>query len=319
MIHLLIQLLFIILLSACTHHNKAVHSDRFEMPHRDLGQLQNHGFSALTFEGEDENGNLIFWTTSDRGPNSEGSVDPKSGLLSRIFIYPDFQPHLTRFAFHPEEKSIKYLDHVSLKLPNGSSMTGLPNFPPREGVSGDELPLSTHGSVIPFDRYAMGIDPEGICKVADGFWISDEYGPALLKFGLDGRLKRKLVSEGYYSQDELTKLRKLIGKNVIHQNLPALLLKRQLNRGFEALGCGPKTMYVGLQSPVKQGDLIVPIIEIDLEEEKVSRVLDYKLESKDADKIGDLALYQNQLLVIEQNGKIDGSAIKKIYAVDLRP
>jgi 3-phytase len=175
--------------------------------------------------------------------------------------------------------------------------------------------MAVDGSSLAMDL--MGIDPEGICKVDDGFWVSDEYGPSLLKFNSQGRLLYRFVPKGYYSKSEIKKLNKQLGRGVIKENLPAILLQRQQNRGFETLACGPKKLYVSLQSPIKAGTLQIPILEFDLSRKKVSRVLIHILDSVKADKLGDFTLHNGKLLVIEQNSKVDNQAIKKVYALDL--
>jgi hypothetical protein len=321
---MIIFLLCLTLIAACSHrpelHNSkrlpsSDASQRFEMPERNLGSLLDHGFSGLSFEGKDSEGNLIFWANSDRGPNPDPFVEATTGLMSRIFVIPSFQPHLTRFKFRPSDNTIEFLQTVPLTLPNGKPFSGLPNFLPTSRRIGDELPLSVDGSILPMDL--MGIDPEGICKVDDGFWISDEYGPSLLKFDGQGKLLHRFVPKGYYSKSEIKKLNKLLGRGVIKANLPEILLQRQQNRGFESLACGPEKLYVGLQSPIKAGTLQIPIIEFDLRRKKVSRVLIHILDSVKADKLGDFTLHNDKLLVIEQNSKVDGQAFKKVYALDL--
>ena len=90
---------------------------------------------------------------------------------------------------------MKYLDTILLTGPDGQPTTGLdadalgaasyPGFPP--------LPVATYtgdgfggqgpgGKLVP-------VDNEGLVLASDGsYWISDEYGPYIYHYGIDGRM-----------------------------------------------------------------------------------------------------------------------------------
>ena len=68
-----------------------------------------------------------------------------------------------------------------------------------------------------------GCDPEGVAALADGgFWVSEEYGPSLLRVGADGVVTARWTPQG-------------LALPGAEPRLPAAALRRRLNRGFEGL------------------------------------------------------------------------------------
>lgn len=257
------------------------------------------GLSGLHFE-RSEDDVLIFWSHSDRGPNGEPIEDTQSGLTKRPFLRPDFQPFWVRFSLNRITKEVKILDTVRLTLTNVKMITGLPN------KEGDELPVDVNGKEL--NRDINGIDPEAICFDGTHVWMGEEYGPSILKFNLQGQLMRRYVPKGSYPSAD---------SDLFKRSLPEVLLMRKVNRGFEGLTCKDGKVYGILQSPLPKEGTDVRIFEFDPISEKVEREFLYPVDSKKTDKIGDLAVIGDDLLVLEQNSKIGDKGIHNVYRVNL--
>lgn len=105
------------------------------------------------------------------------------------------KPNATTSAPSGPNIQLTYLDSILFSAPDGTPVTGLdgdasghlsyPGFP--------DLPIATYTG-DGFGRDGPGgvripIDSEGIIFNEDGsFWISDEYGPYIYKFGPDGKM-----------------------------------------------------------------------------------------------------------------------------------
>ncbi len=120
----------------------------------------------------------------------------------------------------------------------------------------------------------------------------------------------------------------LIGTLKPGNGLPKVLENRRLNRGFEGLAISGNKAYVALQSPLdnppSEGEKtskksrIVRIIEVDLEENRTAAQYAYVIESKKTDKIGDLTVESDGvLLVVERDGKSGPESSKKVFRVRL--
>lgn len=258
-----------------------------DFPERNRGDIKLQGFSGLAFVQKigDE---AIFWTHSDRGPNAESYK--RDGVEYRPFVWPDFQPTLTKFKVDLRHGQISYLEEVKLKLPDGRPLSGLPNLAPSRERRG-EVPVRLDGSTLPYDL--MGIDPEGICVQGGHFWLVEEYGPSLLKFRPDGTLVKRFVPQGFAPSYP----------SFVQELFPSEFLRRKENRGFEGLTCSATKLYAVLQSPLPGEGTNIRIVEIDPASETVSRTMNYPLESRQTDKIGDIAIHGNELYLIEQNDK----------------
>jgi hypothetical protein len=107
-----------------------------------------------------------------------------------------------------------------------------------------EIPFDGHGK--PLQQDVHGVDVEAIVRLTDGsFWVSDENGPSLLHLQSDGRVIARYVPEGTEKDYEGARY-EVIG------SLPAILARRQSNRGIEALAISPdeRFLYFILQSPL---------------------------------------------------------------------
>lgn len=290
-------LLILVLLANCGHHptGSSMKLQFFDFPARPEGPVSIEAFSGLTFEGKTPDGDYVFWSHTDRGPNADSDKDN-----NRPFVSPSFQPRLTQFKVNRNSSVASYLRVVPLTLPDGKPMSGLPN------KKTDETPVTLDRQVLPLDP--MGIDPEAICLAGEHIWLAEEYGPSLLKFNRNGQLITR-----YMPQDSFAK-----GKRPpsVKEILPPQLLTRKLNRGFEGMTCLAGKIYAAIQSPLPADGKNILIVEFDPYQERVTRSFYYSLESMDADKIGDLAHHNSKLLVLEQNSKIGSDSFHRIYEID---
>ena len=173
-----------------------------------------------------------FWTVTDRGPNGQIKVD---GKKRRTFPVPGFNPAIVKVRV--SGRSVKVIDALPITTRSGKPVTGLPN---QEGR--DEAPY-TYNAQKPLSYDPNGLDTEGIVRAEDGsFWLVDEYGPSLVHVSARGKVIKRYVPKGL----------KLRGAGYpVSESLPAVLLHRKINRGFEGLALLPKgELVLAVQSPL---------------------------------------------------------------------
>jgi hypothetical protein len=200
-----------------------------------------------------------FWALGDRGP-SVGCDDAEDILevdgkdlcddpdLGRLFLRPGYAPTIFTITLDDAAAAagtFSVTGAIPLKRADGRPATGLPNPLTRAVV---EVPLDGEGRRLAPDP--GGIDPEALVRLADGsFWIGEEYAPSLLQVAPDGTILRRLVPEGMEGD--------LAGAGYpVLGTLPAVLARRQPNRGIEglALGEGGRFLYAAMQSPLANPD-----------------------------------------------------------------
>jgi hypothetical protein len=177
-----------------------------------------------------------FWTVTDRGPNGQIKVD---GTKRRTFPVPGFDPAIVRIRV--SGGTVKVLDAIPITTSSGKAVTGLSNQAGR-----DEAPYSYDASK-PLSYDPNGLDTEGIVRAKDGsFWLVDEYGPSLVHVSARGRVLTRYVPKGLH----------LTGTDYpVVEALPAILLHRKINRGFEGLAQLPGgDLVMALQSPLSLPD-----------------------------------------------------------------
>lgn len=167
------------------------------------------------------------WGLGDRGPNLKIKtamklyglevLKPLRDLKGAKFLpLPGFQPMLAELQVSGDR--VDLIRTVPLRtlagpllgrpLPGGDNAQMEPTF-------------DIHGQ--PLDPTTAGCDPEGLAALADGsFWVSEEYGPSLMKVGADGVVQARWVPAGLDLPNA-------------EARLPAGALRRRLNRGFEGL------------------------------------------------------------------------------------
>lgn len=192
-----------------------------------------------------------FYSVTDRGPNIDcsesnsiigiknfcvdnGKVDDDG----KIFTHPDFRPaiykiHFTTSGVAGVTPGYTILSTTTLKNKNGDPLRGLPN--PLQTTT-TENAYNTNGNKLSFDPDS--VDTEAIVKLSDGtFWLSDEYAPSLIHVAANGRILERLVPQGI--ELDLNQAR-----YNVEGVLPAILRKRALNRGIEALAVSPEEKYL---------------------------------------------------------------------------
>lgn len=284
-----------------------------------------------------------FYALTDRGPNA----DVKNGMENadaKAFPVPTFAPQIGLFEIQ-DDGSIILLKTISLKRPDGSNATGLPN--PNFGAT-NELAYGKNPNADYFDRLLLkdpskpydaktnptltdpyGIDSEGLAVMNDGtFWVSDEYGPHIVHYDADGKELARI--NAFVSNEAGASTYKANGKIIY---LPAEFQKRRPNRGMEGLTVTPDQKYlVGImQSPMENPKAVAKksnltrIVRINLATGDIDQFL-YRLERASDGKVlsdsnsGIVAINDHEFLVIERDSKFpitDATAVKKIYRIDL--
>ncbi|MFI8962430.1 esterase-like activity of phytase family protein [Streptomyces sp. NPDC053493] len=177
-----------------------------------------------------------YWTVTDRGPNGQIAVGKDK---RRTFPVPGFDPAIVKIR--AVGGRLEVLDAVPITTASGAPVTGLPNQPGR-----DEAPY-TYDAATPLPYDPNGLDTEGLVRDRDGsFWLVDEYGPSLVHVSARGRVLARHVPKGLG----------LTGADYpVVESLPALYLKRKVNRGFEGLALLPDgDLVMALQSPLLHPD-----------------------------------------------------------------
>jgi hypothetical protein len=198
----------------------------------------------------------IVYTLSDRGPNIACSeAEAFTGLArnticaedrqGRIYPVPGYSPTLYGVRLLPAEKRFQVFEAIALKTRDGVPLSGLTN--PLAGRT--EQPLDGQGRKLGYD--ASAIDAEGMVRLPDGSaWIGEENGPSLVHVGADGRVLRRVVPAGG-TAGELSAAR-----YEVVEGLPAILARRQSNRGIESLAGTPdgRVLYAVVQNPLANPD-----------------------------------------------------------------
>ncbi|MCQ9133628.1 esterase-like activity of phytase family protein [Streptomyces hilarionis] len=177
-----------------------------------------------------------FWTVTDRGPNGQIKVD---GAKRRTFPVPGFDPAIVRIRV--SGKTVKVLGAIPLTTSSGKPVTGLSNQAGR-----DEAPYS-YDARTPLSYNPNGLDTEGLVRADEGtFWLVDEYGPSLVHVSARGKVLTRYVPAGLH----------LTGADYpVVEALPAVLLHRKTNRGFEGLAQLPGgDLVMAVQSPLSLPD-----------------------------------------------------------------
>ena len=207
------------------------------------------GIGSGAFHHPDDPPNVI-WTVGDRGPNLTcGDLKSIANIElplcrdhrnARIYLAPAYSPSIYRVLLL-DDGTFRVTDVISLKDREGRPLNGMPN-PLRSATT--EIPFDGHGK--PLQQDVHGVDAEGIVRLTDGtFWIADENGPSLLHLQPDGRVIARYVPKGTEAEYEGARYE-------VIASLPAILARRQANRGIEALAISPdeRFLYFMLQSPL---------------------------------------------------------------------
>ena len=307
------------------------------------GFLPSYG-SGLAFKTQRADGTLEFYGLSDRGPNGDGpkvpAIAPATGLSdAKYFPSPSFTPSIGLINVGPAGAVLQ--SSLPLVYSAGLKSSGLSIAPGKVGSSG-EVPLSD-GSRLDAAKANFsdqGLDPEGIAVdvARNALWVSDEYGPFILRINPNTGVIEKRYQPGVGATD-----------------LPAVLAKRRANRGLEGLTLDIATgrLHAFLQSPLTDGLATATLagsypgstvctqdvgnnkrverfarftrwVEFDPTTE-LSRMFAYPLDCKDwADgrtgnaKLGDaVSLGNGKFIVIEQGTAPGGKVINRLMLVEV--
>ena len=211
------------------------------------------GIGSGAFHHPDVPPNVI-WTIGDRGPNLTccdfrsaaqmelpGCRETKN---ARIFLAPSYSPSLYRVLL-TDSGTFRITDVITLKDRDGIPLSGLPN-PLTNATS--ETPLDARGK--PLERDVYGIDAEAVIRLTDGsFWIADENAPSIVHVSMEGRIVTRHVPHGTEA-DYADARYEVVG------SLPAILARRQLNRGIESLAVSrdERFLFFIMQSPLANPD-----------------------------------------------------------------
>jgi hypothetical protein len=197
----------------------------------------------------------VIYTLSDRGPNIDcGDAEAIAGVSAaricqgektgKVFPAPSFAPSIYRVEIGAHG-SFAVAEVIPLKASDGQAITGLPN---PLTVTNTEPAFDAAGKKIALDP--SGLDTEALVRLSDGrFWLTEEYGPSLIHVAADGTVLERLVPAGVE--------RDLAGARYpVAGTLPAVLMRRALNRGIESLALSPdeKFLYFIVQSPLANPD-----------------------------------------------------------------
>lgn len=199
--------------------------------------------------------NDVFYTVTDRGPTIDcadsvqgvGIADfcgtDKSG---DIFALKDFTPRIIKWQLSGVGTGLKLTQSATIKLigsnANATPLNGLPNSFTSATVN---KAYDNDGAEI--DPSSNGIDPEALILLDNGkFWVAEENGPSLLLVDADGTVLERQLPAGLAI--ELGAANYPVKDNV----LPAILARRKVGEGIEALAVSPdnKYLYFVMQSPL---------------------------------------------------------------------
>ena len=208
------------------------------------------GSSAFRHASDPPN---VLWMLGDRGPNIEckdmkevagvelGCREVKN---SRIYPTPSYAPSIYRVLLL-DDGTFRVTDVIELKDRDGRPLDGMP-LPLR--TASTETPLDGRGK--PLQQSLRGIDAEGLVRLADGsFWVGEENAPSLAHFSADGRMLARHVPAG-------TEAEFAGAPYDVKGSLPAIIAKRQANRGIEGIAVSPdeRFLYFVMQSPLANPD-----------------------------------------------------------------
>lgn len=252
----------------------------------------------------------VVYLITDRGPNLNEKqakeilgVDIRGG--SYLFPTPSYSP--TIYKLKLEKNSYKVLETIEIQDEQGQKITGLPN-------SSTETAFNMDGKIL--DDAPKGLDPEAIVKLNDGtFYISDEYLPSIIHLDATGKILKRLIP----------------GKE-----LPAILGKRKINHGIEALALSPdqKYLYYAMQSSLNHPDgklfknsRVVRMFRLNLAKQMTDRQYAYLLDeaktfrddaSTDQDdvKLSEMSMIdKDRVLVLERVNKTTKLYVTKVRSL----
>jgi hypothetical protein len=207
------------------------------------GFLPSYG-SGLAFKAKLADGTLEFYGLTDRGPNGDGplvpAIAPATGTSdAKFFPAPSFAPSIGIITVGKGGAVLQ--SSMPISVSSTVKANGLSIAAGKVGSSG-EVPLwdGARYDATKADFSDYGLDSEAIVVDAarNALWVSDEYGPFILKIDPASGIIQKKYQPGPGAAD-----------------LPAVLTKRRANRGMEGLALDTVSgkLHGFLQSPLSDG------------------------------------------------------------------
>lgn len=240
---------------------------------------------------------------SDRGPNGDApDYLDANGVKhsSKSYLVPEFTPELVTVRV---QRGVARVTHTEALSFGREPANGLPPAAFTSEIGVDE-------ALRAFASSSSGIDPEGLDFDARGdAWISEEYGPSLLKVNArTGRMLQRFSPSA---------------------GLPAILASRQVNRGFEGVAVTPSGKVYGLVQSTLDVDgkskglaQFIRLLELD-PRTGATRLFAYPHDVAQYKKSGDakmidlFALDDTRFLTIEAGKDKDGKSRNLVYRFDI--
>ena len=280
----------------------------------------------------EQNGNTIkLITITDLGPNLDAPTSPITGntdgytyTASKIFPLPSYTPRFATITVTDSKATLDTGSVTLLKNQSGIVISGRPLLPGTTGATGE---VAIAENLAPLTGDVNGLDPEGIVKDVQGnYWISDEYGPFIIKLDSTGKELARYAPNS-------------VSGAATGAGLPAIVQQRNPNRGMEGVALAPDTglVYGLVQSPLvttestkttaayKKGAFL-RLVELNpitgatktyAIPTKAKTATSVGIAPKDI-KAGDLvALGNGKFLMIEQGKDVKGTLFNDVTLIDI--
>jgi len=199
----------------------------------------------------------VIWTVGDRGPNmtcteAEKLIGPETREPcravpnGRVYPTPAYVPSIYKLRLDRAAGRFALIETIPLKTKSGRPVSGLLN-PQTKATKDTGVDLAGRR----LDDHPDNVDLEALVRLSDGtFWIAEEMGPSIAELSSDGRILRRFVPQDAVD-DYRDSEAEVVGL------FPALLSKRQGNRGFESLAVSPdeRFLYTLMQNPLAHPDV----------------------------------------------------------------
>lgn len=299
-----------------------------------IGTFQSINFREAGFSGlypiANTNGKE-FWTVSDRGVNVDAANANTASCrptYDKIYGFAAYVPKIHRIRLNGD--SIQILQTITMKRPDGASVSGLLN---PAGFGSTAIEVVSTDTVLDCANFnskvaakdIWGIDSEGILVDKDGnFWICEEGGPTIWKLSPNG-----VVMKRYTPYANLT------GAQPQDVMIDTVYRYRKNNRGFEGIAISPSgKIYAFIQSPILypdknigEGTRIHRILEINPADNSM-RMLAYlndgiigtganQIRLRDW-KIGDMVSINDTTFLVLEAAARGTTDIKKMYLINIK-
>lgn len=258
--------------------------------------------SSLQFKEKDKDGNLLFYSISDRGPNFP-YIDNEDGAVKLVSFLQDFTPTIALIEVKPKV-SAQIINTIPLHK-DGERISGLPF-----GSSGQHEQFIDH-NMEHINSEKFGLDTESLALTKDGnFWVGDEYGPSLNYVDNTGGIVKS------YTPGE---------------GLPLVFKNARHNRGFETVAVADNgKVYALLEAPidvikdgVKISEKFIRMLELDPKTGE-TRVFAYPWDKEiyatpGKMKVSDLAAIGNKkFLIVEQGEDLNQKNRNAVYKINIK-